>query len=93
MMLNFKNKNTYVIAEAGVNHNGKFNIAKKIIIKAKKAGANAIKFQIFNSSQLVTKSAKKAPYQIKNIKSSTSQFSMLKNLELDKKQFKKLLIF
>ena len=93
MMLNFKNKNTYVIAEAGVNHNGKFNIAKKLIINAKKAGANAIKFQIFNSCQLVTKSAKKAPYQIKNTKSSASQFSMLKNLELDKKQFKKLLIF
>ena len=39
----------FIIAEAGVNHNGKFNIAKKLIINAKTAGANAIKFQIFNS--------------------------------------------
>jgi sialic acid synthase SpsE len=92
-MLNFKNKNTYIIAEEGVNHNGSLKIAKKLIISAKKAGADAIKFQIFNSNELVSKNAKKAPYQIKNTKSKTSQLSMLRNLELDKKDFKKLLAF
>ena len=59
MILNPKNKNTFIIAEAGVNHNGKINIAKKLIISAKKAGADAIKFQIFDSSKLSTKNAKK----------------------------------
>ena len=50
-------------------------------------------FQIFNSKKLVTKNAKKAPYQIKNTNSDSTQYSMLKNLELTKKNFKKLLIF
>ena len=92
-MLNFKKNNIYIIAEAGVNHNGKYNIAKKLVVEAKKSGADAIKFQIFNSKKLVTKNAKKAPYQIKNTNSDSTQYSMLKNLELTKKNFKKLLIF
>ena len=71
MTLNLKNKNTYIIAEAGVNHNGKLSIAKKLITNAKKAGADAIKFQIFDSSKLVTKYAKKAPYQFKNTKNKS----------------------
>jgi len=93
MILNPKNKNTFIIAEAGVNHNGKINIAKKLIISAKKAGADAIKFQIFDSSKLSTKNAKKAPYQIKNTKNNLSQRDMLKKLELNKKDFKQLLNF
>jgi len=92
-MLSFKKKNVYIIAEAGVNHNGSFRIAKKLVVSAKKAGANAIKFQIFDSNELASKNAKKAPYQIKNTKSNTSQLSMLKKLELNKKQFKELLLF
>jgi len=93
MTLNLKNKNTYIIAEAGVNHNGKLSIAKKLITNAKKAGADAIKFQIFDSSKLVTKYAKKAPYQFKNTKNRSSQYKMLKGLELSKKNFIQLLNF
>jgi sialic acid synthase SpsE len=92
-MLSFKKKSVYIIAEAGVNHNGNFKMAKRLVISAKKAGADAIKFQIFDSNELASKDAKKAPYQIKNTKSNTSQLSMLKKLELDKKELKKLLSF
>ena len=60
--------NVYVIAEAGVNHNGNLNIAKKLILAAKSSGADAIKFQNFTADNLVTRKAKKAPYQIKNTK-------------------------
>lgn len=56
---------TYIIAEAGVNHNGSLDIAKKLIKAAKKAKADAIKFQYFNVENLVKKNAEKAPYQKK----------------------------
>ncbi|MDC0446225.1 N-acetylneuraminate synthase family protein [Candidatus Pelagibacter sp.] len=63
------NKNKiYVIAEAGVNHNGSLNYAKKLIIKAKKCGADAIKFQIFNKYEQISELASTAPYQNKNTK-------------------------
>lgn len=93
MTLNFKNKDTYIIAEAGVNHNGKLSIAKQLITNAKRIGADAIKFQIFDSSKLVTKHAKKAPYQFKNTKNKSTQYKMLKDLELNKKNFIQLLKF
>ena len=60
-----KNKKVYIIAEAGVNHNGSIKIAKKLLIGAKKAGADAIKFQYFKSENLVTSTADKANYQKK----------------------------
>lgn len=75
---------TYVIAEAGVNHNGKIKLAKKLIDIASNAGANAIKFQLFNSDLIVTKSADKAPYQVNN--KNESQYEMLKKLELKKSE-------
>ena len=53
-------KPVYVIAEAGVNHNGDSDLAFKLVDEAKKAGADAIKFQVFFAKNLVTKSAKKA---------------------------------
>jgi len=81
-----KNK-IYVIAEAGVNHNGNLNIAKKLIHAAKASGANAIKFQNFTADSLVTRKAKKAPYQIKNTKNNSYQFQMLKELELKSKDY------
>ena len=73
---------TYIIAEAGVNHNGNIDIAMKLIEEASQAGADAIKFQTFKAENVVTHGAKKASYQVKNTSSSGSQYRMLKKLEL-----------
>ena len=73
---------TFVIAEAGVNHNGKLKVAKKLIEQASICGASAIKFQIYNTNELVTHDAHKAKYQEKNLLSKISQHEMLKNYEL-----------
>ena len=74
---------TLIIAEAGVNHNGSIELAKKLVEKAKEAGVDYIKFQTFKASKLVTKAAKQAEYQQKNIgKGGDSQYQMLKKLEL-----------
>jgi len=74
---------TLIIAEAGVNHNGSIELAKKLVEKAKEAGVDYIKFQTFKASKLVTKSAKQAEYQQKNIgKEGDSQYQMLRKLEL-----------
>jgi len=74
----------FIIAEAGVNHNGDKELAKKLIDVASEAGADAVKFQTFKAHKLVSKHAQKAHYQQKNMQESeTSQFSMLKKLELD----------
>lgn len=78
-------RRTFIIAEAGVNHNGSLRIAKKLIDLAAIAGADAVKFQSFNTEQLVCKYTPKARYQIKNTLNSDSQFSMLKSLELSEK--------
>ncbi len=73
----------FIIAEAGVNHNGDLKIAKKLIDVAAKAGADAVKFQTFNPDTLVTKDAAKAEYQAKNEGvSNESQYDMLKRLML-----------
>lgn len=72
-----------IIAEAGVNHNGNLNNAFKLIDAAVDAGVDYVKFQTFKSENLVSKSAKKADYQIQNTGNSTdSQYEMLKKLEL-----------
>lgn len=85
------NKNhTYIIAEAGVNHNGDINLAYKLIDAAKKCGVDCIKFQTFKTENLVTKTAKKAEYQVENTKNNDSQFAMLKKLELSYDDFKSL---
>lgn len=73
----------YIIAEAGVNHNGDINIAKALIDGAVEAKADAIKFQTFRAEKLVTKTANKAPYQTKLTTKVESQYEMLKRLELD----------
>lgn len=76
-------KRTLIIAEAGVNHNGDFTIAKKLIDVAAEAGADFVKFQTFNAKKLVSKSAAKADYQVKNIDDGDgSQYNMLKKLEM-----------
>ncbi len=74
--------NTYIIAEAGVNHNGSIELAKLMVDKAKEAGVDCIKFQTFVSKNIVSKSASKAEYQKKQTNSNESQLEMLKKLEL-----------
>ena len=73
---------TLIIAEAGVNHNGDINLAKKLIDVASEAGVDYVKFQTFKAENLVQRNAKKASYQIDNTDNAGSQFTMLKKLEL-----------
>jgi len=80
----------FVIAEAGVNHNGDLDIALQLVDVASKSGVDAIKFQTFDTSELVTASAPKAAYQSANLRSDLSQFDMLKNLELSKNSHREL---
>lgn len=77
----------YIIAEAGVNHNGNVETAKKMIHAAKKAGCDCIKFQTFSADKIVTKNAPKADYQIENTGAKQSQYEMLKSLELGETEF------
>lgn len=73
----------FIIAEAGVNHNGSIELAKKLIDVAVEAGADAVKFQTFKAENLVSKNASKAQYQKETTNSKESQFDMIKKLELD----------
>ena len=82
--------NTYVIAEAGVNHNGRSELAFELLEVAASAGVDAIKFQTFNANQLVTQNAQMAAYQKENTGKSETQLTMLKNLELDKQDYARL---
>jgi sialic acid synthase SpsE len=77
-----------IIAEIGVNHNGKVSIAKKLIDVAKKTGATAVKFQTYVTDNFVLKKAKKVKYQIDNLKKSETHYEMLKMLELKQSDFK-----
>ncbi len=83
---------TLIIAEAGVNHNGSLSLAKKLIIAAKKCGADIIKFQKFKADNLATKFAKLADYQKENFKKNL-QYKMLKRLELKDQDYKELYKF
>ncbi len=85
---------TIIIAEAGVNHNGSLEMAKQLVDKAVEAGVDYIKFQTFKASKLVTKSAKQAEYQQKNIgKEGDSQYQMLKKLELSPEDHEVLIAY
>ena len=75
---------TFIIAEAGVNHNGSVEIAKKLIDAAVSSGADAVKFQTFKAENLVCKVMEKADYQKKNTPNDESHFEMIRDLELDK---------
>ncbi len=82
-----------IIAEAGVNHNGDINLAKKLIDVASDANVDYVKFQTWITEDIVDKSAAKADYQKNNDGSDTTQFEMLKGLELSFKDFKELKIY
>lgn len=85
---------TLIIAEAGVNHNGSLILAKKLIAAAAEAGADYVKFQTFKTENLVSRLAKKAAYQQKNLSDKDdSQFSMLKKLELSPEQHNELIVY
>ncbi len=83
----------FIIAEAGVNHNGSIELAKKLIDVASDAGVDAVKFQTFKSENLVSKNAVKAEYQKETTDASESQFDMLKKLELDVDTHHKLIAY
>ena len=82
-----QNNPVYIIAEAGVNHNGSFNRAKDLIISAAECGADCIKFQTFTAEKVVSKTSPKPPYQIKNTGRNKTQFDMLKQLEIPKEWY------
>jgi len=75
-------RRTLIIAEAGVNHNGSIDMAKRLIDAAAEAGADIVKFQTFNAARLVTPGAPKADYQVGRTGSQESQYEMLRRLEL-----------
>ncbi len=83
-------KKVFIIAEAGVNHNGSLDLAKKLVDKAVEAGVDCIKFQTFKSENLVSMSAQMAEYQKENLGKDESQYKMLKELELSFREFKEL---
>jgi len=86
-------KKTFIIAEAGVNHNGDINLAYKLIDSAVEAKVDAIKFQTWKTENLITKNVEKAEYQKQTTKDNESQFDMIKKLELPFDDFRKLKIY
>lgn len=81
----------FIIAEAGVNHNGSVALAKKLIDVAVESGADAVKFQTFKADNLVSKNAEKAEYQKETTDKHESQYDMIKKLELDVPTHKELI--
>ena len=77
----------FIIAEAGVNHNGSVDLAKKLVDVAVEAGADAVKFQTFKTEDIVSLNSPKAEYQRKEQEDTETQFEMLKKLELKFEDF------
>jgi N-acetylneuraminate synthase len=82
---------TFIIAEAGVNHNGSLEMAKQLVTAAKECDADAIKFQTFKAEKLVTLKAEKAAYQKSGGSEGSSQYDMLRKLELSDDDLQKLM--
>lgn len=80
------NEKVFIIAEAGVNHNGDMNLAKRMIDVAVEAGVDAVKFQTFKAEKLILKNIDKAPYQKVTTNRNETQYDMLKRLEVTKEQ-------
>lgn len=78
----------FIIAEAGVNHNGSLELALQLVDKAVEIGADCVKFQTFRAEQIVTANSPKANYQLQVTDKNESQFDMLKKLELSRDAFK-----
>ena len=85
------NSSVLIIAEAGVNHNGSIDLAKRLIDVATHAGADIVKFQTFKADRLVSKDARKADYQRQTTDTDESQHEMIKNLELNDKMHLELI--
>lgn len=84
---------TFIIAEAGVNHNGELELAKKLVDIAVESGADAVKFQTFKAEEIVSKFADMAEYQKKNMGMEESQLEMIKRLELRYEDFEYLKMY
>ncbi|MFC1821656.1 N-acetylneuraminate synthase [Thermodesulfobacteriota bacterium] len=85
------NDRVFIIAEAGINHNGSLELAKKMISAAVEAGADAIKFQTFTAEKIISRLAPKAEYQKKHTDHEESQLEMVKKLELSERDHRELL--
>ena len=83
----------FIIAEAGVNHNGSLELAKRLIDVAVESGADAVKFQTFKADKLVSKAAQKADYQKQTTSTDESQYDMIKKLELDENAHRVLISY
>jgi len=82
-----------VVAEAGVNHNGSVETAKKMVDVAADAGADTVKFQTFKADKVISRTAPKADYQKKTTHGSQSQLEMVRKLELDEDAHKELIAY
>ena len=81
----------FIIAEAGVNHNGNVDLAKQLIIKAKEVGADCVKFQTFKADRVVSEDAPKANYQLETTDALETQIDMLRKLELPMESYSELI--